>query len=551
MTTDTERHFEDKFFESNAGDGTTVFDQYMTGLPLIMSFSACFITLFLIALDQTIVVTIFETVGIKFNAYDKIGWISSGYMLTMAVFAQTWGRFSIIFGRKYALSASIILFEAGSLLCALAPNMNTLIGGRVLAGIGGAGIETLVFVVGGEMFPINKRPLAYALLGCSFSISSVIGPIIGGALTENVSWRWCFYINLPFGGIAFIALTYWFNPPIPSFTLKEKLEQIDFMGTFLLTSGLVIFLLGLTFGGQEFPWKSVAVILCLILGGLILVIFCIWNFKYSKHQIIPYEIVKTKKVMFPVMNLFFCYYGFMGLIVYSSAFFQIVHGASPLSMGVQFFPFIIPTVIVSISVGILMKTTRYIKPYAIIGGIFGVVGYGTMSLLSENSKSPQKIGYLILPGASFGLLLQTAVMSCQLEAPKKEGSMILVTALFNFSRSLGGAVGSDLSQVIFNSSVKQKLLNKIKENPTIFESLETSSLMEMLNNPSLIESLPKDVKKIVIKCIMDSIRNLFYTSTGVLGLAFLTTVCYSNRRIPLQENMGTKEEMEANEELKT
>lgn len=545
----------DKFFESNAGDGTTVFDQYLTGIPLYLCFASCFISLFLIGLDQTIVITLLEDVGSKFNAYDKIGWIASGYMLTMAVFAQTWGKFSIIFGRKYSLLSAIILFEAGSLMCALANDMNVLIGGRILAGIGGGGIQTLVFIVGTEMVSIDKRSLAFAFFGVSFSISTIVGPLIGGGFTEHVTWRWCFYINLPLGAIAFTCLFLFFNPPLPKYTWKQKFGAIDYIGTFLLTSGLVIFLLALTFGGQEFAWNSGAVISCFVIGGSLLIIFCIWNFGFSDKQIIPLHIIKVWKVDFPVLTLFCVFFCFMSLIVFLSTYFQVVQGSGPLSTGIQFFPMIIALVISSISTGILIKKTRYIKPFAMFGAVIGAIGCGLMTLLEVDSNRGQKIGYLILPGASIGILLQTSIMSSQLEAPKIAGSTILTTALFNFARSLGGAIGADLAQAIFNSSVKNKLKQAIANHPSSFSGVSMSEITGALNRPDLLRSLPSETTQAILRAIMGAIRNVFYTATAVSCLTVVFVVCFSNRRVPAAEHVmkraeddTEKDKQEANEE---
>ncbi|ONH65510.1 Vacuolar basic amino acid transporter 5 [Cyberlindnera fabianii] len=427
----------DKFFESNAGDGTTVFDQYLTGIPLYLCFASCFISLFLIGLDQTIVITLLEDVGSKFNAYDKIGWIASGYMLTMAVFAQTWGKFSIIFGRKYSLLSAIILFEAGSLMCALANDMNVLIGGRILAGIGGGGIQTLVFIVGTEMVSIDKRSLAFAFFGVSFSISTIVGPLIGGGFTEHVTWRWF-----------------------------------------------------------DFP---------------VLTLFCV----------------------------FFC---FMSLIVFLSTYFQVVQGSGPLSTGIQFFPMIIALVISSISTGILIKKTRYIKPFAMFGAVIGAIGCGLMTLLEVDSNRGQKIGYLILPGASIGILLQTSIMSSQLEAPKIAGSTILTTALFNFARSLGGAIGADLAQAIFNSSVKNKLKQAVSNHPSAFSGVSMSEITGALNRPDLLRSLPSETTQAILRAIMGAIRNVFYTATAVSCLTVVFVVCFSNRRVPAAEHVMKRAE---------
>lgn len=138
--------------------------------------------------------------------------------------------------------AAIILFEAGSLLCALANSMDSLIGGRVLAGVGGGGIQTLIFIIITELLPIDKRPLGMAFAGMAFAIASVVGPLLGGALTTKVAWRWCFHINLPIGGAALLIFLIVFNPPKPTGKFLPILKTIDYLGILLVTAGLTLLL---------------------------------------------------------------------------------------------------------------------------------------------------------------------------------------------------------------------------------------------------------------------------------------------------------------------
>ncbi|KAH3671381.1 hypothetical protein WICMUC_004678 [Wickerhamomyces mucosus] len=529
-----------KFYEGNAGDGTNVFDQYITGLPLIMVFSGCFLSCFLIGLDQTIVITLLETVGEKFDAYDKIGWVSSGYMLTMAVFSATWGRVAITFGRKYSLIIAIILFEAGSLMCALATSMNILIGGRVLAGIGGGGCQALTWIICTEMVTMDRRPLFLSILGAGFSLASVLGPIIGGSFTEHSSWRWCFYINLPLGGVSALIIIIFFNPPSAKGTFKEKLESLDYVGTFAISVGIVLFLLALTFGGNEFPWKSAAVILCFILGFVFLVLFFIWNFRFSKAPIIPIEIFREMGVVMPVLSLFFCFLCFIGLSVYLTTYFQIIIGSDPLSAALHLLPIFISIVLTAISSGVFMKTTGYVKPLAILTAGLGCIGLGLLTMLDIDSSSSQKIGFLILPGVSIGALLQTGITSSQLNAPKTQGATILTTAFFNFSRSLGGAIGADLFQTIFNSSLKNKIENSIKNNTLVGITDKEAQLI--IKNPSLINRLDGNQRILLLRCAMASLKNVFITSLAVSFITFAICVLYSSKTVPKSSEIAVKED---------
>lgn len=539
----------EKFYESNAGDGTTVYEQYLHGIPLYSCILSCFASLFLIGLDQTIIMTLLEEVGNKFNAYEKIGWITSGYLLTMAVFAATWGKMSIIFGRKWSLLLAIFLFEAGSLMCALANNMNVLIGGRVLAGVGGGGIQTLVFIVASEIVSIDKRVLIFIMLTFAFAISTVIGPLIGGAFTEHSTWRWCFYMNLPIGGVAAGLFTISFHPPKPKGTLKEKLLLVDYMGTFLLTSGVVLFLLGLTFGGVDFPWRSGAVISTFILGGLLLIAFCIWNFKYSKNPIIPLAIVKVPQIVFPVLSMFLMFLCFMGSVTYLTVYFQIVLGLSPWKTGVRAIPMIISLVGAAIVTGVLMRKTGHIKPFVIFGGVCGCVGYGCLSLFRPDSSNAEKIGLLILPGIYVGMVMQTSLISSQLNSPKDASSMLLTTALVNFARALGGTIGANLSQAIFNSSFKNKIRDLVNSLPNkTLSGFTADQATKLISEPAVISKLSPRNQKLVIDVVMESIKNVFYTLTAVACLSLVTILFYSNKKIP-KENEVKKSANDNEEEI--
>lgn len=526
---------EKKFIESDAGDGSRREDQYLHGPKLALCFVSIFLCLFLVALDQTIVATLLTVVGNKFNGFDKIGWLSAGFLLSMAVFAATWGKISIIFGRKITMFIAIVLFEAGSLMCALANDMNVLIGGRVLAGVGGGGIQSMVFILISEIVPLEVRPLGMAGLGCTFAVASVLGPLIGGAFTSNVSWRWSFYINLPIGGIA-AAFFFWaFNPPKTKGSIREKLKMIDYLGTALMSAGLVVFLLALTFGaGDEFSWDSAAVICCFVLGGVVMIIFCIWNFKYSKNPIIPLDVVKELGVDASTLMIFGMFGYFMAIVLYVSIYFQVIHGADAWHSGLHLLPIIIPVVLTSISSGILIHKSRFVKPFGLFGAILGPVGIGLLCLLDVDSSKSRQIGLLIISGVSCGFQMQAALISSQISAPKTPGGTILTTTFVNFGRAVGGTIGADLADAVYSAAFQNKYaaaLSKLTDK-LILSELSNIDERALVTSTDVINSLSPGAQSFVKGQVMEAIRNVFYMSLGFSALGLIGCLCTTNKRLP-------------------
>ncbi|GME73505.1 unnamed protein product [Ambrosiozyma monospora] len=172
--------------------------QVLHGPKFIMCILSTCLCLFLIALDQTITAAILSEVANKFKSFDKIAWITAGFFLGTGALGQVWGQVSTIWGRKWVMILGIVVFESGSLICALSNSMSLLIAGRVIQGMGGANIQTLAMMICSEVSSVDARPVVFSLVPITFTIASVVGPVVGGAFATYVSWRWCFYINLCF-----------------------------------------------------------------------------------------------------------------------------------------------------------------------------------------------------------------------------------------------------------------------------------------------------------------------------------------------------------------
>ncbi|SGZ58941.1 CIC11C00000002952 [Sungouiella intermedia] len=524
---------EKKFFESDAGDGTKREDMYLHGKALALCLLSIYFCLFLFALDQTIIVTLLSEVGNKFKGFDKIGWLGSGFLFAMAVLVAFWGKLALLFGRKYTMVAAIILFEAGSLMCALADSMNVLIGGRVLAGVGGGGIQTLVFILITEILPIHKRPLGMALVGSVFAVASVLGPLIGGAFTTHVTWRWCFYINLPVGGLALVLFCWTFNPPKAKGSAREKLRYIDYFGTMLLTSGLVMILVAITLGGRDYPWHSGAVISLFTIGGIITIAFFSWTFKFAKHPLIPWGIAKVYQTTAAGVALFGMFGYFMASLLYLTIYFQVIHNTDAWHSGLHLLPEIVAVVITSMIGGIVVKKATYIKPFAIAGASIGFIGCGLLTLLKVDSSNHEKIGYMIPVGIGIGLQMQSCLLGGQVTAPKFAGGVIFATSWMNFLRSIGGALAATLADATYTTSFVNKVGPALAKLPqSIQEELSHYDLQKLINSYGVIQTMSPESQTFIKNVIMDSIRNVFYMNLGFAVISTIGVIFTTNKRLP-------------------
>lgn len=529
----------EKYFESNAGDGTIGRDHYLSGGRLYSTLLAAFISLFISALDQTIVSTIFETVGNKFDGFDEVSWLTSAFLIPMAVFTPLYGKIAIAFGRKATLISGIVIFELGSLISALANSMGMLIGGRVIQGLGAGCIQVNCSLIVTESVPISFRTISISTIAISYSIASAIGPCIGGVFTSKVSWRWCFYINLPFGGLAILLLVVGYKPPKPTGKLKDRLKAIDYFGSLLLIISLVLLLTGLSIGGHEYSWISPAVLLCIVIGVLFFIVFFMYNFIISKNPMFLKEFFLTPQILCAALTGFFNFAFFLGDVTYLTIYFQVIFKHTALQSGIDLMPLIVSVTLAAVINGIVTKRTRYIKIFYVFSGVCGVVGNGLLLLLNRKSSVGERIGFLIVMGISVGIQVQCTLISCQIKAPNNvTGSLLSVTVFANFCRFFGGAVGVTLASVIFNSKGSSGVKKIIEALPIdVKKQFIDVSAQKFLSSPKLIQKLPKDAREEIYDKLMDAINSSFYLGLAFSCMGLFLCMFATNKRIPKDENI--------------
>lgn len=524
----------EKFIQADAGDGTTAQEQYLHGYPLLLTLASLVCTLFITALDQTIVSTILTKVSEQFGGFDKVGWLTLGFLLPMACLMPLYGKLLIAFGRKQTLAVGIIIFEIGSLVAALANSMDMLIGGRVIQGVGGGAIQLMVTVVLSESVPINKRPLAMTLIGTTFLVALVCGPFIGGAFTTHVSWRWCFYINLPVGGCAFAIMMLVFHPPSPKGSVRAKLAKIDFVGTFLIAAGLVLVLLAMTFGGHEYAWRLAAVICCFVLGGVTLIVFAWWNFWVSKNPVIVREVVLVPQILTASMAATFNFCFFMGLTTYLAIYFQVIYHASAWKLGVDMLPLVISVLVTLVANGVFIRLTRLVKLPMLMSGVLSPVGTGLLLLLGTHSSVGKRIGLLIPVGVAIGLLFQSSLLSCQLKAPGHvPGLMIMALIFLNFIRTLGGVIGVVSSQLMLLNRGGKYVAQALAQS-----GAEHVAVGPLLLLPEQIWLLPEAQRTPVLDAFMRGLKDVFWLCFAYACVSFAFTFFTTNKKIPKPDEIS-------------
>ncbi|SCV02323.1 LAMI_0G17876g1_1 [Lachancea mirantina] len=536
----------------------------LTGVRFYVCFGSLALSLFLAALDILIVGTIMETVAAKFNGYSLTGWLVTGYNLPNALLSLLWGRLATVWGFKASMLLSIVVFEIGSLVAALAKSMNMLIAGRVVAGFGGSGIQTLCFIILSTLVTDRTRGTAVSILSCAFAVASIVGPFLGGAFATHVTWRWCFYINLPIGGLAFVVFLLSYNPDRentyenfkilmnrvrrapynevlkPSFYFKlyrAVVFKFDFIEFALCSAGFTLILLGLTFGGNRYSWSSGSIIAYFVVGILLVIASLIYDFVVFDRikpntEHIPYmpllswRVISKPGVLIPNIATFCTCFAYNCQIVYIVQYFQLVWGDSPWKASVHLIAPVIATVISLVFCGAILKNTGQVKAVLVLGGIIGAVGSGILTLLSPNSNNSAKIGLLILPGVSFGCIQNGAMLSSQIQIPKDHPlfkfDFISVTTFNAFTKMLGTAFGGILSNTVFTTSVHNQL-SKIQP-----PSAHSSSVDELISY-WYTNYGGRDSKEVHI--FMKAIKDVFWMGLGLAALATIACIFSSNKTL--------------------
>ncbi|KAL4787634.1 major facilitator superfamily domain-containing protein [Aspergillus varians] len=431
--------------------------EWATGLKLFTIMVAVTLVCLLILLDTSIVVTAIPQITSKFHSLLDVGWYGSAYQLAGAAIQPLTGRVYMNLNTKWTFMGFFAVFELGSLLCAVSTSSKMLIVGRAVAGMGTSGILNGAYTIISGCVPMSRRP---TLLGLVLGVSQVglaAGPLIGGALTEYSTWRWCFYINLPVGGLVAVLLAF---VHIPDPIVKESFPvairklpgKLDLIGFTLFAPSAIQLLLALQYGGNQYAWHSSVIIGLFCGAGATFIVFLAWDYRKRDAAMVPFSIVRNQVVWSSSLA-----YGFlMGQMFcasyYLPIYFQGVKGASPMMSGVDVLPSIVAHLLVALISGKIVERVGYYLPIIVVSASLMAVANGLLSTLSPGTSTGKWIGYQIFLGVARGLGLQVPIIAVQNVLPPPQ--IPVATALVMFSQTFAGALFLSISNTIFNNSLK-------------------------------------------------------------------------------------------------
>jgi EmrB/QacA subfamily drug resistance transporter len=385
----------------------------LTRRQIILSMAGVMLALFLASLQQTVLSTAMPQIIADLQGFDRYTWITTTYLMTSTVVVPVVGRLTDLYGRKWFYVLGVAIFIVGSALGGLSETMTQLIVARAVQGIGGGVLIANAFVVIGDLFPPAERGKYQGLLGATFGISSVIGPTLGGLVTDQLSWHWLFYLSIPLG-IPIVVLMVALFPDIRPAPGKHR---IDYLGVATLVLAVVPLLLALSWAGVQYPWDSPQVIGSLVFSGVMTALFLVIE-SHAVEPIIPLSIFRSWTVSVSILASFLTGFGMFGGIIFIPLFFQAVLGASATTSGSFLTPMMLGIVVGSIIAGqALSRWGGHYRFQALIGLTIMGVGIYLLSRMSVNTSYGQAIINIVLMGFGLGITFPLYTIAVQNAVP--------------------------------------------------------------------------------------------------------------------------------------
>jgi EmrB/QacA subfamily drug resistance transporter len=494
------------------------------GRSLALVFSGLMLVLFMAALDSTIVATALPTIAGDLGGLNHISWVTTAYLLAQTVVTPLYGKLGDQFGRRIVLQVGLVIFLVGSALCGISHSFPELIAFRALQGLGGGGLLVSAQAAIGDVVPPRQRGRYQGLFGAVFALATVVGPLLGGTLTTNLSWRWIFYINLPLGILALVVLAATF----PRVAARTH-HRIDYLGTGLLALALAALVLMVSLGGTTYPWASTQIV---VLGAVSLIAF--GGFAVAERgaaePVLPLHLLRNQ--VFITAGIVAALLGFamFGTITFLPLYFQVVKGASPTGSGLDLLPLMGGLLITSIVGGQIVSRTGKYRAFPIIGTAIMTIGLFLLSNLSPHTSTLTAAGYMFVTGFGIGLVMQVLVVAVQNAVGYKE--LGVATSGNTLFRNIGSSVGTAIVGTIFATELASHLRAD-------FPHASSAQLNTSHFSAATLAKLPPTIHETYLAAYANSLDTAFKVAGFVSIAAFISS--WFIKQLPMRETMTTED----------
>ncbi|KAI0145057.1 major facilitator superfamily transporter [Xylariaceae sp. FL1272] len=504
-------------------DERVVLVENVTGAKLWTILGACWIGVFLGAIDSTIIATLSAPISSEFQSLSLLSWLATAYLISNAACQPLSGRMTDIFGRGPGLIFSNLFFAAGNLICGLAPNANVMILGRVVAGIGGGGLMAISTFLSTDLVPLRRRGIIQGLGNICYGSGAMVGGVFGGLVQDHSSWGWrlAFLVQVPPVLVSACLVAYLVRIP-PKVSEKSYLARIDFTGAISLVVFLVLLLLGLNSGGNLVPWSHPLPLTTLPLALVTLIFFIIIESR-AKQPVIPVRLLLDRTVFFACMtNMLCCMVQFLALF-YVPLYLQTLGvSASRAGLVILFSP--LGIFICSVGAGFIMqKTGRYLYP-AVVAVSLQLAGSIILAFLRPDSPFwPLDIAFFLF-GSGQGAMLTTTLLAC-LAAVEHSNQATITSATYAF-RSVGSTLGITIGSAIYQNVLKTKLWERFGELPGAAEEIK-----RIRDDLDELKHLPEGWYDGVMASFMEAFDSVWFAMVGIACVALVAVALIKQHKL--------------------
>jgi EmrB/QacA subfamily drug resistance transporter len=470
---------------------------------------ALLLGMLLAALDQTIVSTALPTIVGDLGGASHIAWIVTAYLLTSTVSTPLWGKLGDLYGRKSFFQAAIVIFLIGSALSGLSHTLEMLVAFRAVQGLGAGGLMVGAQAIIGDVVSPRERGRYQGLFGAVFAVATVIGPLLGGFLTQHASWRWVFYINVPLGAVALVVTA----AVLPAHLRGAKKPVIDYVGTLVLSAAVTALVLVASLGGTTYAWSSAPI---LILGAAGAVLIGLWALieRRVREPVLPLHLFANRVFSATSAIGFVVGFGLFGAVTFLPVFLQVAKGASPTIAGLQIVPLMGGMLATSILSGMLISRMGRYKVFPVVGSAVMTVGMYLLSTVNASTSDGVMYLYMVVLGLGLGGVMQVLVIAVQNAVPYEE--LGVATAGATFFRSIGGSFGAAIFGAIFANLIGGRLVAALHGH-AIPKGLGATV------SPASLSHLPAGLHQAITSAYASTVGTVFLVAVPIMGLAFLLT----------------------------